>query len=248
MNANSKKQVGLLLIVVVMAAMLAFFAGSDVAQAKTTIVPPDDVYEGKTYDEWAATWWQWAAMIKADENHPLFADGTMDCGVGQTGDVWFLGGTYAESGVANRICDVPAGKALFFPVVNVLCSPFTGDDPDALIACAESPPVNKNFTFEMNPLSATIDGKKLGVNKLEDYYTLSEEVFDLGPLPFPNIFNAEDGAVGTGATSGYYLLLPPMEAGEHDIAFSGEIKVLNLRGKAVYHFETNISYELTVGE
>ena len=149
-----------------------------------------------------------------------------------------------ESGVAHRKCEVPAGKALFFPIVNVLCSPFTGDDPDALLECAAAPPVPRKFEFQMNPLAATIEGEDIG--NLEDFYTLSDETFSLGPLPAPNIFDAEPGEVGLGATGGYYLLLPPLDVGEWEIAFAGEIVVLKPNSKPAYYFKTDITYNLTV--
>jgi len=78
---------------------------------------------GKTYSEWAAAWQEWSLSIPASK-HPLFNNG--DCSTGQKGidgkmgPVFFLGGGYAgPSGAVKRTCTVPAGKALFFPIVNV---------------------------------------------------------------------------------------------------------------------------------
>ncbi len=246
MNSNRKRQVGLFLIVIVIAGLLAVVTGGEVAQADAppTPLPPDGNWYGKTYGEWGVEWWKWASALRADATHPLFDDYKVKCYLGQDGDVWFLGGTYAESGVAARECDVPAGKALFFPIVNVICSEFTGDDPETLLECAANPTVPPGFEFQMNPLSASIDGQDVG--NLEDYYALSEETFTLGPLLKPNIFDAAKNAVGQGATSGYYLLLPPLSVGEHVIAFAGEIVVLDPDGVPVYQFTLDIAYDLTV--
>lgn len=274
MNTSRKKQVGLLLVLVVIAGLFAFVQSSAadepvlerqhgkpvltpwVRGKGIRVLPPTRRWYGRTYEEWAAEWWQWAAELPADENHPFLADGEVDCSLGQQGHVWFLGGTYAESGEADRQCAIPAHKALFFPIVNVLCSPFTGDDPAALLACAENPPVPEGFEFQMNPLSARIDGKKIG--NMKKFYTLSEETFVLGPLPGPlpedNIFYNPDhpewgavpGAEAPGATSGYFLLLPPLYPGEHTISFSGEILVLDPDKVPVYEFKLDISYKLEV--
>ncbi len=257
MNANRKKQIGLLLIVVVIAGLLAVVAGGDVAYAEKKnppVIPPNANAYGQSYDEWAADWWQWATDLPADGNHPLIADGAMDCSLGQEGKVWFLGGTFGVSAVANRECEVPLGKALFFPVVNVLCSPLVGDfGPLPLLECPLNPlAVDWPGTdFQVRPVSASIDG--VVIENLEDYYTLSEEPFDLGPLPNPNIlYNpyhpdwAPPGAEGEGATGGYYLLLPPLSKGEHEIAFVGEIEFFDPDGVPFYYFKTDITYDLTV--
>jgi hypothetical protein len=249
MNANRKKQVVLLLLVVVIAGLMAVMAGGAAAQngpPNPPVLPPHSSAFGMTYEEWAAKFWQWAASVPAGDEHPLFADGEMDCSVGQEGKVWFLGGTYSESGIADRTCEVPTGKALFFPIVNVLCSPFTGDDPDTLIQCASDPPAPP-FKVVLAPVEATIDGVIFDQETLENYYTLSKEPFTLGPLPENNIFSAEKDATGPGATGGYYLLLPPLSKGKHDISFIGEIQFFDAEGNYLFTvFHTEISYSLTV--
>ena len=267
MNSNRKKQVGLLLIIVVIAALLAFVQPS---AADDTVEPADlndvqhvDRYRlrrwhprvlsprwpwyGRTYEEWAARWWQWAYSLPADDTHPLLADGVMDCSPGQKGKVWFLGGNLAGS-EANRECEVPAGKALFFPIINIVCSEWTGDDDP--LGCAESPGVPPGAEFIMNPLSATIDGKP--VRKLDRFLVVSQETFDLGPLPDPAIWGAPPGEETQGATRGYYLLLPPLSKGEHVIEFVGEIIVtdseLDPDDDLDYYYLSEISYVLTVGK
>lgn len=46
---------------------------------------------------------------------PLFD--TADVNAGQTGHVWFLGGNFT-GGSENRTATIPAGVALFFPILN----------------------------------------------------------------------------------------------------------------------------------
>lgn len=229
MKTSRKKQMALLLFVVVMAGLLAAVTGDEAAargrKRRARVLSPKRAWYGQTYDEWAADWWQWAADLPADDAHPLIADGEMDCSLGQKGKVWFLGGTFAGSEPVTRICKVPKGKALFFPVVNTICSPLTADpnDPDFLLACAKNPGDVYGFEFQMTPLSATIDGRP--VRRLQRFYTLSDEVFHIGPVPYPNLFDVPAETEGDAATSGYYLLLPPLSEGEHEIAFEGEIVV-----------------------
>ncbi|MBZ5549799.1 MAG: hypothetical protein LAO22_17880 [Acidobacteriia bacterium] len=75
----------------------------------------DSVAYGRTYGEWMAAWNQWSFSLPVS-GHPLFTDG--DCSVGQSGPVWFLGGAFIPPSTRVRHCNVPSGKALFFPVVD----------------------------------------------------------------------------------------------------------------------------------
>ena len=72
---------------------------------------------GKTYGEWSADWWQWQ-----EANYPgfEFGEGLVDCSLGQSGRVWFLGGTAPGADPAERECEEPLGKHkhLFIPLVN----------------------------------------------------------------------------------------------------------------------------------
>ena len=218
MNTNWKKQVSLLLFVVVVAGLLAII-GTAAADSSVTPIPPDGYYEQLAMD-----WWQWAATVPADQFHPLIKSGRVDCGLGREDQtVWFLGGSFGGSGKATRACDVPADKFLFFPIVNIICSPFTWDDPDVLLACAVNPGDVYGFEFDMYPVSASIDGED--IPNLDSYYVVPGEIFDLGPVPDPNIFGADEGAIASAATTGYYLLLPPLPEGKHTIEFIGETAV-----------------------
>lgn len=259
MIANRKKQLGFLLIVVVIAAMLAIAAGGEVAQAKAPykgvhakpnppVVPPHASAFGKTYSEWAAEWWLWTTSIPPDENHPLIADGKIDCSVGQSGKVWFLGGSHTANvdpnnpeiilAEANRKCTIPVGKALYFPIVNIVCTnlfePSDGETPEELAGCA-------NYVIDsyVYPRMVKIDGVEIG--DLESYRTISP-VIDFGQLIDPNILGAVPKETGMGVTSGYYILIPPLSRGKHKIEFMGETIVEEWG----YHFRTDTTYHLKV--
>jgi hypothetical protein len=73
----------------------------------------------------ATNWWQWALETPASEN-PLTDTTGQFAAVNQSGRVWFLAGN--PGGTTVRTITVPAGKALFFPIVNVF------DVEDAIIA------------------------------------------------------------------------------------------------------------------
>lgn len=81
------------------------------------VVPPDGTwYDTVTYGDLASKWVQWATSIPAERNPVLDLTGEF-CGEGQEGPIWFLAGTFGDTGVV-RECTVPRGKAFFFPILN----------------------------------------------------------------------------------------------------------------------------------
>ena len=96
-----------------MASMLVGLLGvAPVAFAKNPnpgVRPPYAKAYGLTYGEWSAAWWQWALSLPVGA-HPLFD--TADCSAGQSGKVFFLGGTFVTTtdpsgtvvGEAERDC------------------------------------------------------------------------------------------------------------------------------------------------
>ncbi|MCA1706817.1 MAG: hypothetical protein LC808_27575 [Actinobacteria bacterium] len=106
--------------VVGVAVLLLIGAGTDVlaATAKPRVLPPRSRPFGLTYAQWSEKWWQWALSIPEEQNPMLDPTGA-NCGIGQSGRVWFLAGTFG-GGPATRVCTVPVGKALFFPIVNAV--------------------------------------------------------------------------------------------------------------------------------
>jgi hypothetical protein len=73
-------------------ALLWAASGVYAAKANPGVIPPHAKPYGMTYGEWSAKWYQWQYSLPVDQ-HPLFD--TADCSEGQTGKVWFLGGTFS---------------------------------------------------------------------------------------------------------------------------------------------------------
>src|SRR5262249_39140054 len=91
-------------------------AGAEVALAQVLgnpeVVQPNSNEFGNTYGEWSARWVQWLFSIPEDKNPALDSTGA-NCDVGQTGQVWFLAGTFGDPAV--RKCTIPSGQDLLFP-------------------------------------------------------------------------------------------------------------------------------------
>jgi hypothetical protein len=107
--------------------------GTSAASAQgsgNAVIPADQVAFGNTYGEWASRWVQWVLSIPTGTNPALDTSGA-NCAQGQAGPAWFLAGNFG--GALTRTCTVPAGKALFFPLVDGLFGAGAGD-------CAPSTP------------------------------------------------------------------------------------------------------------
>ena len=178
------------------------------------VFPPSGPTLGLTYQEWSARWWQWATSMSLDK-HPL-AD-TAGCSRGQFGPVWFLGGQFAGTPPGgSRKCTVPAGKALFFPIVNVDCSSletgdFYGATPKARRTCA------RGIIDYVTDLAVEIDG--IPLKNLTKYRATSPNIV-FAVAPSPNVL-AVDGGSGELVGDGYYLLLEPLSSGQHTLHFKG---------------------------
>lgn len=214
------------------------------------VLPGHSKPYGKTYGEWSEEHWKWLYSLPAN-HHPLFD--TADCSAGQSGPVWFLGGTFTtvspEPGVvvgtAKRDCTVPTGKALFFPIIDAECATAEGNGTtDAeLRDCAED--IIKHVT----ETSAEIDGRPLQNLAL---YKKQSPLFTWGPLPENNVFQDPDnfptGTTSSSVSDGYFVLLAPLSPGEHTIHFTGTVEFTQAQDGFDFKFSLEITYRLLVGK
>jgi hypothetical protein len=187
------------------------------------------------YSLYQARWWQWATSLPADHN-PLL--GTADGTAGQAGPVWYLGGVFGD-GPANRTLTIPAGKALFFPVINVgyfLTDPTDTEEFSRFLIKTIMDHVVTSFV--------EIDGRP--VANLGRYRTQSR-LFDVGPLPANNILGVDEGSIIQTVDDGIYLLLLPLTPGEHTIRFGGHVSVpANVPFVGGFEFSQDTTYHITV--
>jgi hypothetical protein len=215
----------LLLTVLVMAlvglnALSATAEGRDDAP-KPQIAPIKTIPEGQTYGRWAAEWWQWALGVPAAVN-PLTDTTGEHCAQRQVDKVWFLAGSSTTDPVV-RACEVPAGKSLFFPLINNFYGAFLNDPPEtrtegfvrAAGSCTE--PVE---------ISVEIDGFK--VPRPTRFFTGasgSQSPFFNVQLPPGNLLGADETTIpelvlSPSAEQGYYLFVRPLRPGIHTIRWT----------------------------
>lgn len=202
--------------------------GPAAAPQRAKVLPPKAKLHGKTQGEWGALWWQWALSVPADRNPVADPTGEFSA-VGQSGPVWFLAGSFGDS--VERTCTIPAGKAIFMPVFNTVFGAGVGDctppdcDVDQLRANAAA--AMETATL----LEAFIDG--LPVRNLRRHRAASPEPFSV-TLPEGAVFGLPSGTFYPHVTDGYWLMLPPLSLGQHEIRLRA-VSSLGLDFQVVYH-------------
>jgi hypothetical protein len=182
-----------------------------------TVYSTDSKPYGTAYQDWAARWWNWTLGIGADQ-HPR-DDPNRSCNVNQVGSVWFLPDSLSiESSSNPRICDVPAGKAIFIPVVTGETSTIEkpGYSDAQLIKEAQ---VCDNDSKNRH---AEVDG--VSISELNDpvkFRTNSSHIFNVKVVD-DNIYNIK-GGTGRAFADGWFLFIKPLPVGEHKIHVVGSI-------------------------
>jgi len=191
---------------------------STAAAESDIFFPPHSRPFHKTFPRWSAEWWQFVLSFPMPEN-PLLDSTGEKCAIGQHGPVWFLMG--ALGGSVERRCSVPARKALFFPVVNLVNVNTNTQTADALRAEIAS-------CFDgVTTLSVEVDGTPIeGLQRHPDRFRVRSVAFDV-TLPAKNLFEVfavvlPSGIYSPAVSDGFYVMLKPLDAGDHLLRIHGE--------------------------
>jgi hypothetical protein len=205
------------------------------------VIPPHARAYGLSYAQWGAQWWRWAYSFPLADFPPL-QSGELDCGLGQSGSVWFLAGTVGQ-GPVTRSCTIPAGKALFFPIVGYI-NDYPCPDPDF-----QPPPGEtlEQFLTEgaqaiidlVTQLEVVVDGQPLN----DPFsYRATSRLFTFTADPSLVVFDScITGTQQYGVTDGYWIMLRPLPSGPHTIFFRA---VIDFGGGST--FEVQVTYNLTI--
>jgi hypothetical protein len=212
-------------------------------EGKPVVLPPQSHPYGKSYAEWSAAHWQWTYSLPAD-HHPL--TDTADVSTGQSGPVWFLGGTWAPTtdlngnliGNADRHVTIPAGKALFFPIVDAEMSLAEGGTSEADCRAQAN-----DYADHMVGLSCTIDGRPL---KNLPAYQAESPFFTFGPLPGNNFLGLPGGTTTSAVSDGYFVMLAPLSPGQHTIHWTGALVYTAAADGFDFSFSLDITYHIKV--
>jgi len=122
-------------------------------------------------------------------------------------------------GSVERTVTIPAGKALFLPIYNVveINAPQLGDPPWSAARELELRQLAADSIESVTDLSADIDGRP--VVDLASYRVQDDGPFNID-LPDNNVFDVPADTYGPSVSDGYFLMLAPLPAGKHTIHFS----------------------------
>ena len=240
-------------IAAVVAIALAMAAGPTAALAENSnprVLPPHSHAFGKTYGEWSAAWWQYV-LSQPTASNPLFDPTGAGCNAGQSGPVFFLVGTFNGGTATRTMCTVPAGKALFFPLVNAFDVHVPGDGLDTPEILWDDLHVTFGFG-RFSDFYASVDGVPVrNLNPADTpYRACAGPVAGCAPsfsltVPADNLLSVLAGSIVSAGTyaptvaDGFYLLLAPLPPGTHTIEFGG-------KGFLGGEFSQAIKYTLTV--
>ncbi|WP_386816519.1 hypothetical protein [Lysobacter gummosus] len=190
-------------------------------------------------EEWTVRWWRWAHSFPDGLTPYQDTDGSR-CAMGQDedGPVWFLAGTDGRFD-AKRGCQVPLGKHLLIPLINLYTH--TPRDGKYATTCAA---LKAQVAVSNRALASAvilIDGKPL-----PPPVRLISRCFD--PFAAQRDSGPEHDAQSRhhAAADGYWALLPPLPPGKHRLVVGANYGTDKDQdyGRMIQNFE----YELQIGD
>jgi hypothetical protein len=202
--------------------------GGEDTQKLFVPLDPEGIHYDKTYGEWGAAWWTWIFELPPEEMDPCkipIEDSTGAwCAVGQKSDsnVFFLAGAWANGTtvVRDECKAVRADQAIFFPVLTGMTDCLGVEppcDPAAnkkqLDAWLESVEVEKLFTLVDGAAVAHLERYRAGPTEFSYSVPAAPNAYTCGGDKFENVEVTQAYSVG------YWILLPPLSRGAHEIRF-----------------------------
>lgn len=187
-----------------------------------------------TYGELSAAWWQWAENNYDDLD---FGKGRVNCRRGQSGQVWFLGGSGGGDPV-RRKCQIREGKQLFVPLVNA--ADFDDEESCATpgLCTVEEHRAILDGIFSEDPpgiFNSVACGLQIEIDGSSAVFTTP--IVRTQSPPFHYAGNPEN------ISDGFWVLIEPLPVGVHDIHFAGGICDIDT-GESL--FAVDVTYKIRV--
>ncbi len=228
----------------------------------------ENVYAGRTYEEWANYWVNWEFSFNATVDPSADKTGIYAY-ENQPGGVFLLAGSNGQAGI-DRFITIPRDTPSFLPMTSNLVNFLSGNASDPrlrLFFAATLPSVGINVTdnltlAELSSLFAQsfcsnaiynialrIDGCNIDPFQNGLIYTSPDRAFELQPNPDYGIPADNFDAV----QCGYYAILAPLKPGNHTIHSVADeqpnnntkfwVDALNFGN---FNFTSDVTYHITV--
>jgi hypothetical protein len=207
------------------------------ASNPANIFPPESKPYGLTFAEHQKNFWKWIVGIPAKES-PLNDPTGEKCAASQSNtnsSVFYL--SMNSGGISERTCNVPAGKGLFIPVMEVVWS--DKEAPGASIE--ELRKSAKKDQDSVNSLYLKIGDKEYKYDDLIKYRTQTD-AFEV-VFPDNGIFGVIKGGVSKAVADGFYIITEPLTKGNYFVHFKSSLLCLDL-GCAEPNFAQDIKYNI----
>jgi hypothetical protein len=166
---------------------------------------------GKSWDEWIQLWWKWCYSEPFEKSPVADSSGQYCCRGQLYDDIWFLAGTFGE--VAERRCEIPEGRSLFFPIVNDIISFATDPHLRSETDLREYAKADLDTTKSLN---VKIDGVSIDAS---GYHRIQSSIFEIVlPLSKSSGIPTNTKAI----SDGFWVFLQPLSTGYHQIEINGE--------------------------
>ena len=183
---------------------LISFTATAQQPTKALVLGPQQKVEGLAQIDYAERWWQW--LMRLPDGVRAFQDPSgAQCGMNQSGQVWFLAGTEGTAKV-KRQCDLPGGRFIFFPVIAMIRSSAPGKVLDCRRARAQVHGNNDHLA------EASVEIDSVMVANVLTHRIRSTRCFD-AYAKAGYMEHSEDYLPA--ATEGYWLMLSPLSPGPH---------------------------------
>lgn len=203
--------------------------------AKQTQVNPTSTrstWRGATFAEWTQRWWRWWMSI------PLGVGPTNDktgaqCGINQSGLVWFIGGPLGNT--FERSCNIPKGKAILSPITD-----FINDYPCPAPPVFEPAAGQTLEDFLISGVVPIIDGVTVHTAEL-DGKPLHEHRITTGLFSFTGASDlvaldpCVTGSPQLGVSDGYFIFINPLPVGQHILHIHSELPAFGFSSDGTYH-------------
>lgn len=216
----------------VAAGVMLLVSGASFSQS-SVVLDPGFKLDGRSASRLSASWWQWA-YAAPEQTNPVRDRTGVQCATGQQGNIWFLAGGFGSSKIQRR-CEIPFGKSIFFPVVNMVYFP---DAPNNGLTCADAIRLAAYNNDAAVELFAEVDG--VPVENVDRYRASTKVCFNvLGRVGKEH----EPYNAFPSASDGFWIGLKPLAKGLHRLKFGGRY---NQTSSAYGKMVQDIEYEIIV--